>query len=529
MGFRGSLLLLLLSGLYGQTLPGATVSSRDGIKPTSILSESYQLSKGLVPSDRAILLNYLTLTAAKHRLACTSNWAEENLLLARQLPMDWNRIAIEKNAVVALSYVKPSRAMTLIRSMDPPVSDGVGFPEDVRSDGARIIFQNYWRGQRPRGLPELRAEAIYLGQTGQYPYRAVQNIVVDLVAEAPKEKGQLPIAAQSFVSDAYSFFRRGSKFQLEDDDFVEFLQTLHAILPTSLLRQGVELAVERLFDTDRPLDKQGYLSHIQTEKGDAVFRRRQEKLLFDILPLVREIDPNWAAQIVHRDPNLGQAEGNSGKEIMSEGVINPGGPEPVNGGSRGLQQSRADAASALSQTNPEGAVQLAQSISDPSIRTVALANIANVVWQSQPDRATEIEKTIGNIVPTVKNAEDRLEVLSALVRAAKAARDLATLHEALDKCFALGEELFDEGLAAFPVRPTYVSPSYNVLNDVIEATVSLEPATITSKVDQIRNVALRAYLLRTLAEAIYSEQDTSVAPKQAVRDTSNSGSRVKQN
>ncbi|MGB6386489.1 MAG: hypothetical protein WBE45_10310 [Terriglobales bacterium] len=427
--------------------------------------------------------------------------------------MDWNRLAIEKNALVALSSVKPARAMTLLRSMDLPVSDGVGFPEDVRSDGATIIFRNYWHARQPKGVPELRTEAIYLGQTGQYPYRAIRSIVADLVGTLSKESPQLPPAAQSLVFDAYSFYQRGSKFQLEDDDFVDFLQILHPILPSSLLRQGLELAVQRLLDTDRPLDKQTYLAHVQTEKGTATFHRRQEMLLFNLLPLVREIDPDWAAQIVRRDAAMGQAEGNSGKEISSEGVIIPGGTAPPTEQSNGLQQARAQAAGELARTNPEGALQLAQNIADPSIRALALSNIANAVGPSAPSQAMEIEKAIGDSVSTLKDGEDRLLALSALVRAAAAAGDTAAFHENLNKCFALGEELFEEDVDTHPSKATYTVSAYNILDEIVKSGASHEPAMVTSKVDQIRNIPLKAYLLQGLATALFAEEKTPAPPR----------------
>jgi hypothetical protein len=473
--------------------------------PSSILAESYQLGRSLVPSERAILLNHLTRTAAEHHLACTAAWTEENLRLARQLPMDWNRLAIEKNAVVALSYVKPDRAMTLLRSMDLPVSDGLGFPEDVRSDGATIIFQNYWRAHRPKGVPELRAEAVYLGQTGQYPYRGIRGIVDDVAATFPKEPGQLPEAARSLVLEAYSFYERGSKFQVEDDDFVEFLQVLHPILPVPLLRQGLELAVERLLDADRPLDKQTYLAHVQTEKGTATFHRRQEKLLFDLLPLVRAVDPDWVAQIVRRDPGLAQADG-FGKELAVEGIINPGESGSPELQSHGLQQSRAQGAGELAATDPDAAMRMAQTIADPSLRTVALANIANAVGQSAPGRAGEIEKAIADTVPSIKDSQDRLVALSAQARAAASAGDMAGFRDLAGRCFALGEELFEEELDAHPGRATYTSPVYNVLDELVRSATPFDPTTAVSKVDQVENAALKAYLLHSLAVELYAIQ-----------------------
>lgn len=482
--------------------------------PSFFLEQSYQFSRDLVTPERAILLNFLSRTAAEHHLACTSAWAQENLLLARQLPMDWNRLAIEKNALVALSYVKPRRAMTLLRSMDLPVSDGVGFPEDVRSDAATIIFKNYWDAFKTKGFSDLRSEAMYLGQTGQYPYRAIRGTIADLAAAPPKQPGPLSPAAQSLVLDAYSSYQHGSKFQIEDDDFVEFLKTLRPILPASLFRQGLELAVDRLLDRDRQSDQQTYLAHVQTESGTATFHRRQEKLLFELLPLLRETDPDWAAQIVHRDPTLGQAAGNSGKEITSEGVVNPGGTEPVGEQSYGLEQGRAQAAGELAQTNPEAALLLAQSISNPTLRAVALANIANTIGPSAPSRARALERSIDDSLATLKDGEDRLLALSALVRAAAAAGDVPASREALNKCFALGVELFEEDVDAHPEKSTYATPAYNILDEVIKSAASLEPAIIASKVDQIRNVALKAYLLHSLAELLYIEGKALVVPDQ---------------
>jgi hypothetical protein len=153
--------------------------------------------------------------------------------------------------------------------------------------------------------------------------------------------------------------------------------------------------VERLLNKDRPLDKLTYIANVRTEKGTATFHSRQEKLLFDLLPLIREVDPDWAAQIVHRDQEMGQADGNSGKQIAVEGITTPGDSGSPEVQSYGLQQSRAQEAGGLAQTDPAAAMRLAPTIADPSLTTVALSNIASAVGPSTPSRAGEIEKTIG--------------------------------------------------------------------------------------------------------------------------------------
>jgi hypothetical protein len=480
------------------------------------LIESYRISVGLEPSERAILLNYLTRAAGAQHLSYTGAWAEENLRLAYQLPLNWNRVAIEKNALVALSYVKSKRALDLLRIMSLPVSDGVGFPEDVRADAATIIFQNYWHDHHSRGVPELRITALYLGQTGQYPYVAVAQVITDLTHGRSGPSGEFPPDAQTLLLDAYASYQRGSKFGVENDDFVDFLRALRPILPASLFRKGLELAVERLIDKDRPTDPQTYVARVYTEAGTAVFHTRRELLLFELIPLIREVDPSWAAQVVERDTALAQAGAHSGKDISTEGVVSPG--EPERGGQprdleNGLQGSRAQAVGDLSANNLAGALRMAQSIGDPALRAVALGNIAGAIGTTQPGETKDIESAIRDTVPAVKGNEDKLRAFSALANASSAATDMAGFQEAIDKCFALGEELFEEELTTHPGRPTYDTSAFNSLDAVVKSGARFDPGTIVAKVLQVRDDSLRAYLLPGLSETLYAKAGAKVNSK----------------
>src|SRR5207302_1319708 len=142
--------------------------------------------------------------------------------------------------------------------------------------------------------------------------------------------------------------------------------------------------------------------------------------------------------------------------------------------SYGLQQSRAQEAGQLAATDPEAAMRMAQTIADPSLRTVALANIASAVGSSAPSRAGEIEKAIADTLPAIKDSQDRLLALSAQARAAAAAGDTAGFRDALNRCFTLGEELFEEELDAQPGRPTYASPAYNALDGLVASGASFD-------------------------------------------------------
>ncbi len=516
MGLRAVLVVLLVSGIFsegeaGKSPTSSGVSNGATVTPESVLVESYQVGLELIPSERAILLSFLSRLAAEYHLKYARPWAEENFRLAQQLPMTWNRVAIEKNAVVALSYGDPRRAINLLRIVDLPVADAAGsFPEDVRADSAKIIFANYWLFAKHAGLANIRSTASYLGQTGQYPYRAVTKIVTD-VAISKKQPHQLSDDARTLILDAYASYGRGSKFESEDAEFVEFLQALRSILPPPLFRQGLELAVERLLKGASTTSTMSYVANVHTDKGTATFRSVEDKLLFDLLPTIREVDPAWAKQIVQRDPALAQINGDAGRVASSEGVFSTAGSADQQ--DYGLQQSRAYAAGDLAKSNPREALEMAQTISNPALRTVALANIANVIGKSDPGQALDIEKNIGGTIPAIRDSQDRLLASASLARTAASARDMTTFRANVEKCFVLGEELFEEDLIAHPGRPTYDAPAYHVLNDLVNYSVPVDPSIVTAAVDGIQNNALKAFLLQDLAAGLYKDNKSDDRPK----------------
>jgi hypothetical protein len=96
---------------------------------------------------------------------------------------------------------------------------------------------------------------------------------------------------------------------------------------------------------------------------------------------------------------------------------------------------------------------------------------------------------------------------------------MAGFRDAVGRCFTLGEDLFEEYLDAHPNRPTYDAPTYNVLDDLVMSGASFDPPTTVSKVGQIRNIALKAYLLQSLARALYAVQKPEALPKKASQPT----------
>jgi hypothetical protein len=494
------ILVLVVSLSTVGTLLAGEASRTSGEEASAALVESYRVGKDLVPSERAILLTFLCRTASQHKLSFTTDWAQEALHIASQLPPDWNRLAVQKNALVALSYTNPDRAMSLLRSLDLPIEieNGV-FPEDVRSDAARTIFKNYWLQKKPLGLDELRSTAAYLGQTGQYPYAAVGFILTDVVSNQKIAKPEIPGTASSMLLDAYSSYQRGSKFRNEDYEFVNFLEALRGVLPSASLKHGVDIAVERLTSQKEPAEYQ-YVSRMQTQKGTATFHTLADELLFEMLPLVREVDPELADKLLQSNQALKQVGAAGNSVLSSEGAIIVGGNASPEDQERALQMSRAQEVREMASDHPEQALALSQTITDPVSRAAAMAAVA----EARPPQAREIQTTIAKIVPTIHEGEERLHVLSSLAEASWTAGDIAGFQDALANAFSLGQELFQEDMAAHPVQPTYGVESYNTLADLIKTSARGDRTTTAAMVNEVDDVQLKAFLLAQLADVLYS-------------------------
>lgn len=496
----------LFSATKASSKKPAPKDNRDPRDKLSVLVESYNLSKELVPEDRAVLLNLICYTAGQHRVPYTVSWAEENYLLARQLPMDWNRVAIEKNAVVAISYLQPKRAMSLLKVMDLPVADPDGsIAEDVRSDGAALVFKNFYAQQKTSALPSIRQTAVFLGTTGQYPYPAVEGIILDL---APKTtlRENLPVEVTSLISDAFASYRRSSNYRTEDREFAHFLKALHPILPAALFREGLTIAVERL-STEKSIplgNNLAYISHVNTVNGEATFDRPEDAILFDLLPLVREVDPAWATRIIEQNQALQQGGGNTGKTIDSRAGVYTTKPEDQGFVSDYVKLQSVNVM--VEENNPEEAWKVSQSISNSALKASAMAAVGSAFATSSPDRTKGIEDTISNAIAETKDANDRLVSLSALTRTAAAAKDQIRFLDALHRSFVLGEELFQEELETHPLKPVMSITSYDALKGVVLGGFGFDPRSTLGAIDQVRNTSLKAYLLLDYADAAYAKQ-----------------------
>lgn len=258
---------------------------------------------GIQPSSRldGVMLKRLMLAPQPSVTNCKKLFA-----FALGMPLTWNRVAIEKNALTFMSKSDPELAMQLFVKVENPVPlDEVGFPEDVRAYAATEIFANYWKAVGVKGLPNIREVARHIGNTGEYPYRAMGFVINDLAHV--RDEGGFP-AITGIVNEAIGYYRRGSLFQNRNEEFFSLLQSTRQIVSIADYLQGLHLLVDNLL-VNR-ISKGHFVAEIGIPKEFIRFTDMNRALLFRVFPLVAEADSGWAESLIMHYPELNKARSN---------------------------------------------------------------------------------------------------------------------------------------------------------------------------------------------------------------------------
>jgi hypothetical protein len=246
------------------------------------------------------------------RLNSSTNWSQPSLtagdckqLLASafRMPLVWDRIATEKNALTILSKSDPELAMQLFVKVENPIPIAeVGFPEDVRAYAATEIFTNYWNAVGVEGLRNIVLMARHIGNSGEYPYRAMGYVMNE--AFKIGDESRLSIVNKIF-DEAITYYRRGSPFQNRNEEFLSLLKSTEHIAPTANYLQALHLLVNNLSRDEIP--NVHFIAEIGTSEEFVRFTDMNSALLFRVFPLVAEMDAEWAKSLMLQHPELNKA------------------------------------------------------------------------------------------------------------------------------------------------------------------------------------------------------------------------------
>lgn len=474
--------------------------------PISLLDESYQLSRSFGTEERAIILTEEAQAAAPVNPERANRWALEAFELSHQVPKGANRAPIQKNALRALAVNDPNRALALYRQQDLPaesVKPGEPMGEDPRSLGQGTVFQPVWRHWGYPYLQKLEDLASYLASTGQYPYAAMAEIAVDIGAKHPSE-------ARKIISEASAGFMRDPGFLSTNQEFVRFIVATHHLASVPEIRRELDEAVRAIEKPENMLGRAKWLITVTTPAGTATFNSQREALLYRLLPLLRIYLPREGRKILSQYPSLRAAPiVDVDTPIESAGAISIEGIAANPRMRRVLEESRLFHAQELARSNPQQALRMAEQITDPDLKAIALVGLAPEFSSTDAHRAQAWLETGKEALLKTADQKLKLRLATALSSAYLEEHDPGKADGFIEQAFHLGVSLFTTSFKNHPQQFPYLATGYDELVAVTELTCKLtqtEAALLIAKIHQVPNPHLRAALLITAARGLAQRQ-----------------------
>ena len=461
----------LANGIPGQPKPKAGVE----VPSLRAFDEAHQISANLDPDGQAIVLQLLLASAKSTDPERVRGWAIELFNVGPKLGP--NREAAQKNALVPLSSVDPVRAAELFPLQKTP---DPGDSEDNRIFAAEALFPALWSKLHTGSLNQIESLASWMGSTGEYPYTAIGDLALEV---EPVE----PAVAQELYSQAVHSFEVGATFPLTNKTYVEFLLKTRQIPSRTLLRKGVQDALDAI-DKSVPLPSlKGIRIEVQTKDGTRAFGSEKDYLLARLLPLIREIDESWFASVLKTHPTLKADDAVSEKEAATAvGAIVQDASTPQHQVREALDTMQISRAERMSGQDPKAAFALVNTISTPELRDIGMASVLPNYVQVEPKGALEeamsIEKRIDRLPPSPAKLQLEVKMTDALFALKLNSEATARSRKAID----LGTELFRESRLSNPHQIAVTTIGFDELVDLAQILGHWDPIGDTAQ--QIRGI-----------------------------------------
>jgi hypothetical protein len=348
----------------------------------------------------------------------------------------------QSEIVVALTALDAAEGVSLIKQVEAPAS---GY--DPRAFSTfRVITLLLEKGQMQTAIDLVD----YMGGAGAYPFSGVSMILSKLPAGDP----QLAALFSAALS-AYNV--------KPDRAFTHLLASHYKRLPAGM----PQAALARILSTvvsgkdERPYEPQT----LSSAKGTVTFTTREDSELFDIAPMVREIDPKRYDDLIATHVELRSALQlfpGGGPSIAQDGSVtmytvgssgNISDPaaekrqlEALNNRVKmtALINQRAEAALAALAKDPDKALDLVSQIPSPPKQAEVLGRIAQSVGENDVATARRVLSKCITLLDDVTYPEDRVIAWDNVAGAALAIKDDALVQRAIDRMLDDAAALYKE-------------------------------------------------------------------------------------
>lgn len=472
-------------------------------RPLDLLDQAYQSSRYHPPQERTLTLYFLSQAAEPMSKNRTREWSTEMFHVALQGGTR-DSDAAQKNALVILSRVDPAKAADLFRDQILPKKEaGV---EDPRPYGAEAVFPALYEAQGLKAIDQIEMLALWLGQTGQYPYEAMAAILKSVAKKDPSR-------AQLLWAQATMFFKDDPGYRGTERFLVDFLLKTYEVPAPGALAKTVRAAVdwlERRAEAAANATGKTDAQILEMRAADRTFRfgSDEELQIFRLMPLMRQIDAEWASQVVKRHESMnGLPEMGLDANYTTGGVIVQ---DPATTSAAAVQkamgESRLRDVEAAATTDPAAAMRMANGIASPMMRDLARALVLPSYTaagdQDGKEILGELAKKLDNLDASVEKV--RLEI--AMAQSYYGMQDSENGDALAERALSTGSAIFKQQLLAEPGKLTYTIAGFDQLLDAAQllGSKSTKPWNALQEIDQFQVDVMRPRLVARFAQGLTS-------------------------
>ena len=240
--------------------------------------------------------------------------------------------------------------------------------------------------------------------------------------------------------------------------FDEWLARRWREVPKPMAESALQAVLNSILDRKDDSDTVTRTS-ISTARGAVSFSTRQDHELFQIMDVLRSLNPKRADELIDARLELKGAverfplgmtsmtEGDAGNNVSVSAMrSNKGGPPGDDSRERLNAIARARVAEALAvlKSDPQQAMSLVRGIPVPAMRAEVLGSVARSVSEKDPATAKSVLDQTIDILKDIQNPADRIRVWDIVAEAAHRAKEDQRAWEALDRGLADAAALYKQ-------------------------------------------------------------------------------------
>lgn len=270
-----------LSGAAREEKKLPELSTEQRKRAGKLLQDATANSADLSPAMRAYALSQIARAYSRTQPAKVGATLEDAFQAAVAIPQEERfKVDLEKDILRQLLPINRAKAEELLPQAE----------SRARKDIMSALAQMYTKEKK---FDQAHEEIRQIAQIEEYPY----DVGTRLMLALPKDEAGLK---QSIFSEALASYvthqHKGSSFG--NGDFGEMVVRFHRILPSDQIVQAIDEMLKQAKESDAAN------LQISSSAGNASFGSYYEYRLFELLPILRDVDPGKAESLARDYQNV---------------------------------------------------------------------------------------------------------------------------------------------------------------------------------------------------------------------------------